>query len=940
METLIAFVLVVCVMLIIWLASRATRLEEQVTKLDNEVRLVNRRISRLSSLQAKEAPTHDGATVESGAESAPATAVAAARPAHRESPAGRSNVAEVQAVSTPIIEEMAPGAGEARQLVEDLAAVSRSPEPTWLERWLARARTTDEWEALIGGNWLNRVGALALILGISFFLKYAFDNNWISQAERVAIGVAVGAGLLLLAYRTLGRGYLIFAQGLVGAGLAILYISVYASYNFYHLVPLYGAFVALGIVIAVGFGQSLYYDSLVVALLAWGGGFLTPFMLGVSAGSPLGVIVYVVLLDVGILGIVVRKDDWVVLEALSLGATYVVYLSWFLTAYDPNQIVTAAIALTLFWLVFYALDAWRIGTGASTYRTTRAQVASGNTIAYYGLMFALVFPSNRLAMGLITLGIGAVYFSTILVIRRSLQDGNAVDARFTLTAVVLLVVATPLITSGFVTIIAWSLEGAGLLWSGIRWNLRYIWQPSLVLYGIAAAWLPAVPGSLAYSPIDEFIPILNPRFLAFATLGASLAGGAVLVRGLRDSYAQQIWTSLQYGWCGVGFVLFTVEINDTFLRAMAGVGGDRLTEIGYWRFLALAGGWTLFSLPFVWFGLRRHMLPLLTSGLSAIALGIGLGAATAAAYQPVQRYLPILNLRAGVTALIIGVLFVHHRWLSRGGRYLAWTATVRTVIQASIILLGFELLTAEVNDYFAHTSGGATQTTHDVGLFVEFVALGILWMAYSLFLVWNGVRKMSQTMLMAGLGCAGLAIGAGAYCGFAAQPASRLPMVLGTRAVMMPLLMLGLYLHMRWTKDASRLYRWLDSVLAAFQAAIVLLGFELVTGETRDFFDHVAATSSRSLTDSSHLRNLEELTLSGLWLLYAIALMVVGLWRRTRWMRVGSIGLFGFIVLKVFIYDLTFLAGPYRSASFVALGIILLAVSYLYGRYRAVLLEA
>jgi uncharacterized membrane protein len=141
-------------------------------------------------------------------------------------------------------------------------------------------------------------------------------------------------------------------------------------------------------------------------------------------------------------------------------------------------------------------------------------------------------------------------------------------------------------------------------------------------------------------------------------------------------------------------------------------------------------------------------------------------------------------------------------------------------------------------------------------------------------------------------------------------------------------------------KDASRVYRWLDSVLVAFQAAIVLLGFELVTGETRDFFDHLVSTSSRPLADSSHLRNLEQLTLSALWLLYAIVLMGVGLWRRTRWMRFGSIGLFGFIILKIFVYDLSFLQGLYRSTSFAGLGLILLAVSYLYGRYHTLLLEA
>lgn len=56
-------------------------------------------------------------------------------------------------------------------------------------------------------------------------------------------------------------------------------------------------------------------------------------------------------------------------------------------------------------------------------------------------------------------------------------------------------------------------------------------------------------------------------------------------------------------------------------------------------------------------------------------------------------------------------------------------------------------------------------------------------------------------------------------------------------------------------------------------------------------------------------------------------------------MRFGSIGLFGFIILKIFVYDLSFPQGLYRSVSFAGLGMILLAVSYLYGRYHSLLLE-
>jgi uncharacterized membrane protein len=84
----------------------------------------------------------------------------------------------------------------------------KSPEPS------APSRTREEWEALIGGKLLNRIGALALIIGIGFFLKYAFDNNWINETTRILIGVAVGILCLYGGYRTHKRDFKVFAQGM------------------------------------------------------------------------------------------------------------------------------------------------------------------------------------------------------------------------------------------------------------------------------------------------------------------------------------------------------------------------------------------------------------------------------------------------------------------------------------------------------------------------------------------------------------------------------------------------------------------------------------------------------------------------------------------------------------------------------------------------------
>ena len=82
------------------------------------------------------------------------------------------------------------------------------------------------------------------------------------------------------------------------------------------------------------------------------------------------------------------------------------------------------------------------------------------------------------------------------------------------------------------------------------------------------------------------------------------------------------------------------------------------------------------------------------------------------------------------------------------------------------------------------------------------------------------------------------------------------------------------------------------------------------------------------------LRNLEKLSLSLIWGVYSAVLMVVGIVRHSRAARVLALMGFGVVIVKVFLFDVSVLSDLYRIASFIALGIILLVVSFLFYRYK------
>ena len=247
---------------------------------------------------------------------------------------------------------------------------------------LQRTRSKADWEALIGGKLMNWIGAFALIIGVGFFLGYAFQHNWIRPWGRVSIGYAVGVTLLILAARFHKKGLATFSQGLLGAGISIMYLSAYATFNRYGLVTQTTAFLIMSAITALTFIIGIKYSSLAVAFLGWMGGFLTPQLLSTGTANETGLFTYIALLDVGLIAVLIVKDRWVVLEPLTVGATYVYYLLWYSHFYREPDLPITVVFLTVFWVLFYALDVSRTVRPATSYREVRQITAAFNGVFY------------------------------------------------------------------------------------------------------------------------------------------------------------------------------------------------------------------------------------------------------------------------------------------------------------------------------------------------------------------------------------------------------------------------------------------------------------------------------------------------------------------------------------------------------------------------------
>jgi len=186
-------------------------------------------------------------------------------------------------------------------------------------------------EQFMGVKLFAWLGGIALFFGVIFFVKYAFENNLIPAAVRVALGFVTGIGLLvggLALHRK--AAYQVLAQAFCATGVLILYGVTYAARALYHL-SAFGdgpTFALMTLITVVAFLVAVRLNALVVAVLGMLGGFLTPVLVQTGKDNPLGLFSYIGLLVIGLIA-VSRHRRWAFLvTAAAIGTVFMQFL-WF-----------------------------------------------------------------------------------------------------------------------------------------------------------------------------------------------------------------------------------------------------------------------------------------------------------------------------------------------------------------------------------------------------------------------------------------------------------------------------------------------------------------------------------------------------------------------------------------------------------------------------------
>jgi uncharacterized membrane protein len=372
-------------------------------------------------------------------------------------------------------------------------------------------------ESRIGSQWLNRIGILAVLIGMAWFLKLAIDNHWIGPLGRVLVGLIAGSGLIVWSERFRSRGYSGFSYSLKALGSGILYLSLWAAFSLFHLIPAAVAFAAMIVVTAFNGFMSWSQDSELLALYAIAGGLSIPVLVSTGENSEVTLFSYLLLLDIAVL-VLVALRPWSRLLFGAFTGTVLFVFGWWVAFYTHAQAGRTAFFIACFFVIF-----------ALAPRLVRVSMETETRVSGWDNLAVVMLPISNAALGFfafynifdssgsswagpwLAVGFAAFYLLLLrLPAGARLHQSPAILSALHLTAaVVFLSIAIPLKAHGRWLTIGWLTEGTALLWFSRRIN-------SPLLRGLAViCLLLGLAALLVVNPPASTMPLLNERFATY-----------------------------------------------------------------------------------------------------------------------------------------------------------------------------------------------------------------------------------------------------------------------------------------------------------------------------------------------------------------------------------------------------------------------------------------
>lgn len=367
-------------------------------------------------------------------------------------------------------------------------------------------------ENFIGLRLIHLVGIVVLVIGLSIGVKYAIDQQLISEGTRIGLAYSAGVVLYVLSWR-LRKKYNAFSAILFSGAMASLYFTTYAAFVYYSMFPFAVAFVLMIVLTLFTVYQALRYNRQEIAVLGLVGAYGIPFLISSNSGKAELLFMYVAFINTAVVYLAFKRN-WRSVAILAQGITWILLLGWAMTRYKPAQETIAYFFAGFFFLLFtvHALaDKW---VRAQTLQRWQVQQVFINNLLLY-ILVLIVYKASFTQTDYAQLNFGFSLFVAA-------QAGAAYGLMRSETYLKKMLVLFSLLL--FLVFIAFRWEGitVTLLWLllavilfSVGFGIKAVWLrlASMILMGITLAKL-VLLDSLHFSTVQKII--------AYLTLGVLL----------------------------------------------------------------------------------------------------------------------------------------------------------------------------------------------------------------------------------------------------------------------------------------------------------------------------------------------------------------------------------------------------------------------------------
>ena len=412
------------------------------------------------------------------------------------------------------------------EVVDSISAPKYKPEPkpvyipkkSWFETF---RENNPDLEKFVGENLINKIGILILVLGISFFVKFAIDKDWINEPARVGIGILAGSLVMAIAHK-LKKNFAAFSSVLVAGAISIFYFTIAIAFHEYQLFNQTVAFAIMIVITAFSVLVSISYNRQELAVLSYIGGFAVPFMISTGEGNYVVLFSYIAILNIGLLAIAYFKK-WKVVTILSFILTSILFSSWYTTELYDNKLphLGALLFATLFYFIFSIVIVLNNLRNKGVFSGIEYGILVANTFLFFGLGLGIIHNWGINFKGMFTLLL-ALYnlVYAIILYRKFGLDKNAI---YLLIGLVLtfITLTIPIQFEGNQITMFWAAEAVLLFWLSQKSKIN-----SFKIGAIIVQFLTIVSLMLDWQKYvfneNQLSIILNPIFITGIIVVASL----------------------------------------------------------------------------------------------------------------------------------------------------------------------------------------------------------------------------------------------------------------------------------------------------------------------------------------------------------------------------------------------------------------------------------